>query len=388
MLNVVNVGQGDCFILRPRGEGCIHNKKTFIIDLGDGKNDITKNLGNKDLSYHLILTHSHKDHIGGLKYFVGEDFDKITDLTLPLYHNEVVIIANSILKLEGISKLKESYGLIEYLNEIVSTQKVLQKITRLGKPNITFAYEGENLCNHIEVYNPPVKIVDSGKNFRNEKNVNRMLNLFDKRYRSQIEWYYIMSQNGNDNFTDSPSINDLILSDYNHKNINNSNYVFDFFMKNIDRIEMFNTKPTMRRLYSIIAEYELTSNQVSIVFKYNYGKSILFTGDADKKVLKRIIEAGYDIQSDYLKVPHHGSKNNLNKFILNKIKPKKAIISHGNAKFGRAKDTHPNKEVIDMINKEKIDLIVTNDIIKNNKTIFNRNFDNKEDKYVKVVGCD
>lgn len=56
---------------------------------------------------------------------------------------------------------------------------------------------------------------------------------------------------------------------------------------------------------------------------------------------------------------YHGSKNNLNKFILNRIKPNKAIISDGNAKFGRAKDTHPNKEVIDMLKKENIDLIAS-----------------------------
>jgi beta-lactamase superfamily II metal-dependent hydrolase len=49
--------------------------------------------------------------------------------------------------------------------------------------------------------------------------------------------------------------------------------------------------------------------------------------------------------------------------------PECAIISHGNAKFGRSKDAHPNKEVIDLLRKKNVYIFLTNDIVKDGKTI-------------------
>ena len=91
------------------------------------------------------------------------------------------------------------------------------------------------------------------------------------------------------------------------------------------------------------------------------------TGDASKDVFYRLLIEGTDISADYLKVPHHGSKENIDERILDAINPKVSIISHKNRKFGKAKDTHPNEEVLNWL-KTRGKLMVTNDVIKEGKT--------------------
>ena len=73
-----------------------------------------------------------------------------------------------------------------------------------------------------------------------------------------------------------------------------------------------------------------------------------------------------------MKVPHHGSKHSLDEDIFNYINPEYAIISHGNAKFGRNKDAHPNKEVVDLLQRKKVRIFPTNDIVKDGKIILAR----------------
>lgn len=98
-----------------------------------------------------------------------------------------------------------------------------------------------------------------------------------------------------------------------------------------------------------------------------------------------MISEGKDISAHYLKVPHHGSKKNINKKIMKKINPVIAIISHDNGIFGRAKDAHPNQEVLDLINSEGIKLISTNNIIKSGKILWNCHRDNIKDINVDVI---
>ena len=75
-------------------------------------------------------------------------------------------------------------------------------------------------------------------------------------------------------------------------------------------------------------------NQSSVIFKMNVkGKTLLFTGDAGKEAIHRIID--YDWLGNlkdvyFLKVPHHGSKHNLDNAIISYLHPKVAYISTEN----------------------------------------------------------
>ena len=90
-------------------------------------------------------------------------------------------------------------------------------------------------------------------------------------------------------------------------------------------------------------------NNNSITAKLVYGNfDMLFTGDIEKIAEEKIIIMYQDneiLNCDILKVAHHGSKSSSIQEILEKIKPKFAVIGVGkDNKYG-----HPNKDVISRI---------------------------------------
>lgn len=92
-------------------------------------------------------------------------------------------------------------------------------------------------------------------------------------------------------------------------------------------------------------------NNNSLVCKLNYKNfSMLFTGDIENQT-ERILVSKYKntniLNSEILKVGHHGSKTSSNEEFLALIKPKIALIGvEKNNKFG-----HPNLEVLERLNK-------------------------------------
>ena len=71
-------------------------------------------------------------------------------------------------------------------------------------------------------------------------------------------------------------------------------------------------------------------NKNSIVLKVNAGETaFLFTGDAEETAEKDILQAGYDLQADVLKVGHHGSSTSSSQAFLQAVQPKYAVISVG-----------------------------------------------------------
>lgn len=69
-------------------------------------------------------------------------------------------------------------------------------------------------------------------------------------------------------------------------------------------------------------------NNTSIVLKLTYGSNkFLFTGDAEGKVEKQILDS--DIESDVLKVGHHGSQYSSTLAFLKAVNPTYAVIQVG-----------------------------------------------------------
>lgn len=92
-----------------------------------------------------------------------------------------------------------------------------------------------------------------------------------------------------------------------------------------------------------ITEYTDELNNTSIVMKLTYGDtSFLFTGDAERDEEQAILNAGYDLSADVLKVGHHGSDSSTSYVWLREIMPKYAVISVGKGNsYG-----HPTEEVL------------------------------------------
>ena len=89
------------------------------------------------------------------------------------------------------------------------------------------------------------------------------------------------------------------------------------------------------------------SNNTSIIARLVFGKtSFLFTGDATQSVEKELIlgrtEYKAQLDSDVLKVGHHGSKTSTSKEFVEAVSPEIAVISDGkNNQYG-----HPHQEVL------------------------------------------
>jgi len=77
------------------------------------------------------------------------------------------------------------------------------------------------------------------------------------------------------------------------------------------------------------ASYEDT-NDYSVVIKLQYGAtSFLFAGDAGFESEDEMLEKGYDLRADLLKVAHHGSRYSTSMEFLEAVQPKIAVISVG-----------------------------------------------------------
>lgn len=92
---------------------------------------------------------------------------------------------------------------------------------------------------------------------------------------------------------------------------------------------------------------DVESNTASIVAKLTYGDTeFLLTGDAPKSIEEYLVLAeGAHLQSDVLKVGHHGSRTSTSELFLAEVAPQYAVISAGqDNKFG-----HPHTEVTDLL---------------------------------------
>ena len=86
-------------------------------------------------------------------------------------------------------------------------------------------------------------------------------------------------------------------------------------------------------------------NDFSVVANLRLGKfDALLTGDIGPKVISDIIQTGRVREVEYIKIPHHGSKNGLTKELLNVASPEVAVISVGKNGFG-----HPHREILDLL---------------------------------------
>jgi len=111
------------------------------------------------------------------------------------------------------------------------------------------------------------------------------------------------------------------------------------------RGQTFNLTETANlTVFNPVQSLEFTSrNDNSVVVKLQVGNtSFLFTGDAEADAEQSMLDAGLDLQSDILKVGHHGSQSSTTQPFLDSVAPSYAIISAGEDNpYG-----HPHQETI------------------------------------------
>lgn len=125
---------------------------------------------------------------------------------------------------------------------------------------------------------------------------------------------------------------------------------------------------------AIEMEEEDEQNEQSLIMRIRYGETaFLFTGDAGDECEQKLLDAS--LESNVLKVGHHGSKYATSKAFLEKIKPDAGVISVGKDNgFG-----HPSDEVIDRLASVNAQVFRTDiqgaiEMISDGKTIEIRTF--------------
>jgi beta-lactamase superfamily II metal-dependent hydrolase len=90
----------------------------------------------------------------------------------------------------------------------------------------------------------------------------------------------------------------------------------------------------------------LDPNEFSVVAILSFGNfKGIFTGDIGPDTEKNILAENVIKPVNYIKIPHHGSKNGLTEDFLKVLNPQIAVISVGKKNsYG-----HPNQEILDML---------------------------------------
>jgi len=102
-------------------------------------------------------------------------------------------------------------------------------------------------------------------------------------------------------------------------------------------------------------EMKDTSNDSCVVSKIIFGKnSFLFTGDISSVAEKELVNNNAELQSDVLKVAHHGSKYSTSDLFLEAVKPQVAVIEVGKNSYG-----HPTPETLQRLDKFGIKVLRT-----------------------------
>jgi len=132
-----------------------------------------------------------------------------------------------------------------------------------------------------------------------------------------------------------------------HKAKAGDNFIFS------NNLEIFLLNP----LYDSDFYCESDFNNASIVVKLFYKNTdFLFTGDIEEAAEKKLLVWQNILQSDILKVGHHGSSTSTNLEFLDKVDPSIAVITVGKNHFG-----HPSQKIIERLEDKKIQIYRTDE---------------------------
>ncbi|WP_291649050.1 ComEC/Rec2 family competence protein [Clostridium sp.] len=104
-------------------------------------------------------------------------------------------------------------------------------------------------------------------------------------------------------------------------------------------------------IFSPLSNSYADINNYSPIIKISYGNtSFLFTGDAEELSENEVLNAGFDLKCDVLKIGHHGSSSSTSENFLKASNPSIAVISVGEDNtYG-----HPTDTVLSRLKKTKV----------------------------------
>lgn len=172
-----------------------------------------------------------------------------------------------------------------------------------------------------------------------------------------LDRYNVLTFDIEDLFNNTASYRNLIRNIKEENAVVKTVYANDLLsIKDGVRIEVISPSGTYLDLVSpkrLIAE---KGEQAALIQRLTYKEfDIYFTSDNDFEIIDFTFESTIN-PIEVLQVPHHGSRFGLNKTFLNKVKPKLAVISVGENKYG-----HPHKDTLKLLQESKIKTLRTDE---------------------------
>lgn len=112
------------------------------------------------------------------------------------------------------------------------------------------------------------------------------------------------------------------------------------------------------RFIAPTSNWYIIKNNYSIVMRITFGKtSILLASDAEKKSEIEMLNSGYNLKADVLKIGHHGSNSSTTEKFINEVNPSYAILSVGKDNdYG-----YPNRQVMNRFKEREIPVYRTDE---------------------------
>jgi beta-lactamase superfamily II metal-dependent hydrolase len=313
-IDMLDVGAADAFIIHAFVSDTTGTEKEYVVlvDAGneaDGKviRDHIQNYYTQQYIDLAIITHCDVDHYGGMQYLIDKhndtrDIFKIKKVWVHDPYNHV--------NLSDVKYVRNNNSLRERLNAAYSFSDGSNLLKLLDDSGITRkeVFRGDE-CSILNL-----KVLGPDRNY----------------YESLIPNFRV--------------------------NV-------DFRDEFVDDVYLYDERQTEDEFYSKTLEDALDDqssvNQSSIIFLFEPNNlKYLFTGDAGKDALHRIIKAdNYNRLSniDWLKVPHHGSKHNLDNHIISYFHPKVSYLSTEKiGKFANRCTINALKKVGDVYSTHKV----------------------------------
>ena len=293
-------------------------------------------------------------------------------IVIILYYLMVFFIIEIFFKKTLSQKIKKKAGLI--VLSLISLIIIVQVFYPADNLKVNFINVGEGDCILIEAPDETNILIDGGGTPRSDfdvgskivipylrrKGINKIdLLILTHPHLDHLEGLLpVLRQFKVDAVLDSGFICDVLeyrefISIIKEKNIpyyqtkSGDNYIFS---KNMEMLIL--NPPNTSNL-----DNDSDFNNHSIVVKLYYKKSnFLFTGDIEKETEKRLLVWQNILNSDVLKLGHHGSSTSTTLNFLNKVDPGIAVITVGKNNFG-----HPSQKVIERLEDRNIKIYRTDE---------------------------
>lgn len=103
----------------------------------------------------------------------------------------------------------------------------------------------------------------------------------------------------------------------------------------------------------LIADKDNVDNNMSLLCMMTYGsRKFLFAGDVESDRIEQLLENSHDLDSDWIKIPHHGHYDPELDELMDIVTPEYAIIS-------TSSDEAPSKKLLKLLNDKNVTVLDT-----------------------------